>query len=60
MGKIRNQDKTLTPFDQVAREYSVRNPHDPITASRAQQIGIKALWKIRKKLKTYMEAQDGK
>ena len=46
-----NRDKTLTPYDQVARMYSLRNPHDPISAQRAQVIGITALMKIRAQIR---------
>ena len=49
--KITNRDPTLTPYDQVARMYSLRHPNDPISPQRAQVIGVSALLKIRAQIK---------
>ena len=52
-----NRDKTLTPYDQVARMYSLRNPHDPISPERAQAIGVGAIMKLKAKMKSEAECR---
>ena len=52
-----NRDKTLTPYDQVARMYSLRNPHDPISPERAQAIGVGAIMKLKAKIRSEAECR---
>jgi hypothetical protein len=52
MSDTSNRDKTLTPYEQVARMYSLRNPHDPISADRAQAIGVGAMMKLKAKIRS--------
>ena len=57
MSEPSNRDKTLTPYDQVARMYSLRNPHDPISPERAQAIGVAAIMKLKAKMKSEAEGK---
>ena len=57
MSKDSKRDITLTPYDQVARMYSLRNPHDPISPERAQAIGVGAIMKLKAKMKSEAECR---
>lgn len=57
MSKDSKRDITLTPYDQVARMYSLRNPQDPISAERAQAIGVGAIMKLKAKIKSEEECR---
>ena len=49
------RDITLTPYDQVARMYSLRHPNDPISPERAQAIGVGAIMKLKAKIRSEAE-----